>query len=207
MPLSCDCYGGCWGDHSKGWPSVPQPRDPHAVARKAGVPHGSYVIVEQGLRLETEAYRDAVMAVLNGARGSEGDKYIGRTVESMQTEFPQARPSMSFAAFANANRERCESPQGFKHKLSDWTSSDWMTALVGEVGEAANVVKKLNRYRDGINGNTEAEDALRNKLRKELGDVFVYLDLMAQSLGFRIEDAATEVFNSKSAEIGYPETL
>lgn len=138
---------------------------------------------------------------------SEGDKYIGRTLESMQAEFPSARPSISFAAFARANRERCESTKGFNHKLSDWTSSDWMTALVGEVGEAANIVKKLNRYRDNIPGNKQTRETLAAELRKELGDVFVYLDLMAQSLGFRIEDAATEVFNAKSADIGYPETL
>lgn len=115
--------------------------------------------------------------------------------------------SRTFDAFSAANRDRCESPQGFNHKLSDWSASDWMTALVGEVGEAANVVKKLNRYRDGINGNKEAEDELRAKLRKELGDTFVYLDLMCQALGFSIRDAAAEVFNSKSAEIGYPKTF
>ena len=79
-----------------------------------------------------------------------------------------------------------------------------MTALVGEVGEAANVVKKLNRYRDGINGNKEAEAVLREKLRREIGDVFVYLDLMAQAAGFKLSEAAAEVFNNKSDEIGYP---
>lgn len=138
---------------------------------------------------------------------SEGDKYIGRTLESLEQEFFGARPSISFAAFANANRERCESPQGFNHKLADWTASDWMTATLGELGEAANIVKKLNRYRDNIPGNKQTRDALVVELRKELGDVFVYLDLMAQSLGFRIEDAATEVFNAKSADIGYRKTL
>lgn len=76
--------------------------------------------------------------------------------------------------------------------------------MVGEVGEAANVVKKLNRYRDGVPGNKVSEAELRDQLRKELGDVFVYLDLMCQSLGFNVADAAAEVFNSKSAEIGYP---
>ena len=82
-----------------------------------------------------------------------------------------------------------------------------MTALVGEVGEAANVVKKLNRVRDGMPGNKLTPDKLRDQLRKELGDVFVYLDLMAQSLGFSIADAAAEVFNAKSKDIGYPQTL
>lgn len=114
---------------------------------------------------------------------------------------------MTFGQFSQANRERCESPQGFNHPLAGWSTSDWMTATMGELGEAANVVKKLNRVRDGVPGNKQTADQLRDQLRKELGDVFVYLDLMAQSLGFSIADAAAEVFNSKSAEIGYPKQL
>lgn len=114
---------------------------------------------------------------------------------------------MTFAEFSSANRERCESPHGFNHALGAWSSSDWMTALVGEVGEAANIVKKLNRVRDGVPGNKLTADELRAELRKELGDVFVYLDLMSQSLGFNIADAAAEVFNAKSKEIGYPNPL
>ena len=43
---------------------------------------------------------------------------------------------MTFGQFSEANRARCESPQGFKHPLTGWSTSDWMTALVGEVGEA-----------------------------------------------------------------------
>lgn len=114
---------------------------------------------------------------------------------------------MTFGQFSQANRERCESPDGFNHQLAGWSTSDWMTATMGELGEAANVVKKLNRVRDGVQGNKQTADQLRDQLRKELGDVFVYLDLMAQSLGFSIADAAAEVFNAKSAEIGYPKQL
>ena len=111
---------------------------------------------------------------------------------------------MTFGQFSEANRKRCESSQGFNHPLAGWSASDWMTATLGELGEAANVVKKLNRVRDGVPGNKRTPDELRDDLRKELGDVFVYLDLMAQSLGFNIADAAVEVFNAKSTEIGYP---
>ena len=64
--------------------------------------------------------------------------------------------------------------------------------------------QKLNRYRDGINGNTEAEADLNAKLRREIGDTFVYLDLMAQRAGFKLSDAAREVFNNKSDKLGYP---
>lgn len=75
---------------------------------------------------------------------------------------------------------------------------------MGELGEAANVAKKLNRIRDGIPGNKETEAELRAKLKREIGDVFVYLDLLSQSAGFTIEDAAVEAFEAKSLEIGFP---
>jgi NTP pyrophosphatase (non-canonical NTP hydrolase) len=115
--------------------------------------------------------------------------------------------AMTFGQFSEANRARCESPQGFNHPLNGWSPSDWITAIVGELGEAANNVKKLNRIRDGIPGNKESEQQLRDKLRKEVGDTFVYLDLFCQSQGFSIADAAAEVFNSKSKEIGYGGTV
>lgn len=110
---------------------------------------------------------------------------------------------MTFQELSEMNRRRCESPNGFNHKLSDWSLSDWMTATLGELGEAANVAKKLNRVRDGINGNKETADELRAKLRSEIADTFIYLDLMAQSQGFSLWDAVRETFEAKSKQIGY----
>jgi NTP pyrophosphatase (non-canonical NTP hydrolase) len=112
--------------------------------------------------------------------------------------------TISFEQFSQINRGRCESPQGFNHKLSDWSTSDWFVALMGELGEAANVAKKLNRVRDGIPGNKEDAQQLHENLRKELGDAFIYLDLLCQSQGFSIFEAAIEVFNAKSDEIKCP---
>lgn len=114
---------------------------------------------------------------------------------------------MTFGEFSEANRQRCESPEGFHHRLDSWSTSDWFLAMIGELGEAANIAKKLNRVRDGIPGNKETPEELHAKLRKELGDAFVYLDLTAQAIGFNIADAAVEVFNAKSVEIGYPKKL
>jgi NTP pyrophosphatase (non-canonical NTP hydrolase) len=111
---------------------------------------------------------------------------------------------LTFDTFSSVNRQRCESPSGFNHALASWSTSDWFLAVVGELGEAANIAKKLNRVRDGVPGNKESADALRDKLRRELGDAFVYLDLLAQSLGVSIGAAAVEVFNDKSAELGCP---
>jgi NTP pyrophosphatase (non-canonical NTP hydrolase) len=114
---------------------------------------------------------------------------------------------MTFSGFSAANRARCESPEGFGHALDSWSLSDWFTATMGELGEAANNAKKLNRVRDGIKGNTVAEAELRAKLRNEIADTFIYLDLLAQSAGINLEDAVRDTFDAKSAEIGYGKRL
>lgn len=111
---------------------------------------------------------------------------------------------MDMAAFSQKNRERCESINGFNHNLQDWSLSDWMTAILGELGEAANNVKKLNRIRDGIAGNTETEEELQTKLSRELADTFIYLDLTFQRLGLDTSTVVKEVFNAKSDKIGSP---
>ena len=49
-----------------------------------------------------------------------------------------------------------------------------MTATMGELGEAANILKKLNRVRDGIPGNTMTPEHLRSELADELADVAIY---------------------------------
>jgi NTP pyrophosphatase (non-canonical NTP hydrolase) len=109
---------------------------------------------------------------------------------------------LCMTGFGIVNRMRSESPNGFNHKLSDWSLSDWFTATMGELGEAANVAKKLNRIRDGINGNKESEAELRAKLARELADVYIYLDLLCQSQGINLAAAVRETFNAKSDQIG-----
>src|SRR5271157_507123 len=96
--------------------------------------------------------------------------------------------------FSERNRLRCESPTGFNHKLDSWSLSDWMTAVTGEVGEAANIIKKLNRVRDEIPGNTETFEQLDERLKEELADVAIYLDLLAQVAGFDLETIREEKF-------------
>lgn len=82
--------------------------------------------------------------------------------------------------------------------------SDWFTATLGELGEAANVAKKLNRVRDGVPGNKQTASELRDQLESELADVFIYLDLLCQSQGIVLEDAVVRTWNRKCHEIGYP---
>jgi NTP pyrophosphatase (non-canonical NTP hydrolase) len=111
---------------------------------------------------------------------------------------------MDLKAFSLANRARCESEQGFNHSIHGWTLSDWMTATVGELGEAANVIKKLNRVRDGIPGNKETHYELQAMLAEELADAFIYLDLMCQARGIDLSEAVMSKFDKTSKKIGYP---
>lgn len=113
---------------------------------------------------------------------------------------------MHMRDFSEENRARCEAPDGFNHPLDIWSMSDWLTATCGELGEAANIIKKLNRLRDGIR-NKEGEMDLRSALAKELADTYCYLDLLAQSAGIDLELAVANKFNAISREIGYPKLL
>jgi NTP pyrophosphatase (non-canonical NTP hydrolase) len=112
---------------------------------------------------------------------------------------------MSYQEFSDKNLLRCESPKGFNHKIETWTASDWMLALLGELGEAANVIKKFNRIRDGVHGNKENIDELSRKLQEELGDTFVYFDLLCRSMGFNAFHLGIKAYERKSKELGYNE--
>jgi NTP pyrophosphatase (non-canonical NTP hydrolase) len=77
--------------------------------------------------------------------------------------------------------------------------------VAGEAGEMCNVIKKLNRYRDGISGNTKSQEELMEDLKSEIGDVAVYLDLLAQAIGCDLETLREDAFQRKSLAIGYTE--
>jgi NTP pyrophosphatase (non-canonical NTP hydrolase) len=80
-------------------------------------------------------------------------------------------------------------------------------ALGGECGELQNVVKKMNRVRDGLTGNKESSESLKTALGDEIADVFIYLDLFARRAGFNLEDVVRKKFNATSERLGFPERL
>lgn len=89
-----------------------------------------------------------------------------------------------------------------------WTGADWSNALAGEVGEAANVVKKLRRHDTGTAGARDgSRDELVHALALELADVAAYLVLVADHYAIDLPDAVAEKFNLVSEREGFPERL
>lgn len=66
--------------------------------------------------------------------------------------------------------------------------------LAGEVGEACNILKKLERERIGIRGSR----ATPEQLAEELADVIICVDLIAMQLGIDLGNAVSDKFNLTS---------
>ena len=111
---------------------------------------------------------------------------------------------LDFDELRAANVTRCERWHG-PAGVQGWSASDWMTALVGEVGEAAGVLKMMNRERDGLPGNKH--EPTKQQLAHELADVAIYLDLLAAQQGIDLGDAIREKFNIVSVRVGFPDRL
>jgi NTP pyrophosphatase (non-canonical NTP hydrolase) len=110
---------------------------------------------------------------------------------------------LNMGKFSRENLTRCVAPDGFNHSLESWSLSDWMTATLGELGEAANILKKLNRARDGIPGNKETPEELQAMFADEIADTYIYLDLLAQAASIDLPSAIRSKFDRTSAKIGY----
>ena len=78
---------------------------------------------------------------------------------------------------------------------SDWSPADWLTAVVGELGEYANNMKKVKR------GDFSLNEA-RQKIAHELADVVIYLDILAKQLDIDLGAAIVEKFNIVSERVG-----
>lgn len=109
--------------------------------------------------------------------------------------------------FSLVNRRRCE--EGFKHSLDEWSIAEWTNALAGEAGEAANIGKKLIRFRNPVVMLNKGADKnkLEEKLMFELADTVIYADLTAQKLNADLWQYVIRAFNDKSKEMDLPKEL
>lgn len=112
---------------------------------------------------------------------------------------------LSFEHLATVNMKRCLR----WHDPNAWSPQMWGLAAAGEMGECANALKKLHRHDEGTQQKAVTDDrqAIVHSVAMEIGDTVVYLDLLAQRLGLRLEDCIRETFNRISDREGFPERL
>lgn len=110
---------------------------------------------------------------------------------------------ITFEEFRCANVARCNKwhPAG----IESWSASDWLTAVMGELGELASLVKMRNRERDGLAGNKFSPS--RKQIADEIADVFTYLDLLAASMDIDLDVAVIEKFDEISERLGFPDRI
>ena len=109
---------------------------------------------------------------------------------------------LSFNTLRQANEKRL--PQ-FKNKHgkkahskndgSDWSPAQWLQAVVGELGEYANLRKKFER------GDVDKKE-FKEQAAKELADVVTYLDILAMQLEIDLGRATKDKFNEVSERVG-----
>jgi NTP pyrophosphatase (non-canonical NTP hydrolase) len=174
---------------------------------KSGIAHDAWLAVD----LQWVAVSEAVLRLPGESPGADRETAFAQqlgipvfpSVEHVINSPVQRGDRFDMPSFSRVNLERCTSPTGFNH-AGGWTLSDWMVALLGEIGEAANVLKKLNRFSLGINGNDQEKAELETQFSSELADAFIYLDLLVQHAGINLPEAVRSVWNAKSRKIGYP---
>jgi NTP pyrophosphatase (non-canonical NTP hydrolase) len=72
-------------------------------------------------------------------------------------------------------------------------------ACAGEMGEACNVIKKLDREVLGMAGSRDTVE----HLGEELADVLIYIDIIALRTGIDLEAAVARKFNKTSDQVGF----
>lgn len=110
--------------------------------------------------------------------------------------------SLTFDALRAAN---CARLPEYRNKLgrrchsnadgSDWALSAWSNAVLGELGELANIIKKIER---GDFPQAEVQQPLAD----ELADVQTYLDILAYRCGVDLGAATMDKFNRVSERVG-----
>jgi NTP pyrophosphatase (non-canonical NTP hydrolase) len=97
--------------------------------------------------------------------------------------------------------------------IEEWSALEWAAAMAGEAGEACNAAKKLKRLEcqiASINAderNPQSEQDAKIAVAKECADTIIYALLVFERVGIDAEYMIAQVFNTKSAEYGFPERI
>lgn len=108
-------------------------------------------------------------------------------------------PPLTFDRLRVTNVRRCSTHY---HPIADWSLSDWCTAVAGELGELAGVIKNLRRAEtEQRNGHKIPQRGpLVDALAEEAADTIIYLDLLCARAAVDLGAAVTRKFNRVSRE-------
>lgn len=133
------------------------------------------------------------MLRLGGMEGSAGlaDFFHKLNFQNMDFQTLRAANIRRLPQFKNAKGQPAHAqPDG-----SDWSLAEWCNAVTGELGEAANLIKKVQR------GDYTLEEA-RQDLADEFADIVTYLDILAMRAGVDLGEATRSKFNRVSTRVG-----
>jgi len=110
---------------------------------------------------------------------------------------------LTFDEFRAANATRCL--KWHPHGIESWSDSDWLVAIMGELGELASLIKMRNRERDNLPGNKFSPTD--EQIAKEAADVYTYLDLFCERNRIDLGRTAALKFNEVSERVGFPDRI
>lgn len=102
---------------------------------------------------------------------------------------------LTFNTLREANKHRRLQEGAAYARTNNWTPAQWLQAVVGELGEYANIRKKFER-------GDFAEEEFKALAAMELADTITYMDILAEQLGINLGAATLRKFNIISARIG-----
>lgn len=137
--------------------------------------------------------------VLYSSSFINGDSYSDCFVKKL--EKPKPANNLSFKTLAEANLKRIPLfknskglPAHSKPDGSDWSHAEWLQAVIGELGEYANIMKKVQR------GDLTMEEAMPS-IKKEIADVQTYFSILALRLGIDLGQVTQDKFNEVSDKV------
>jgi NTP pyrophosphatase (non-canonical NTP hydrolase) len=114
---------------------------------------------------------------------------------------------LSFKTLREANKRRLpqfKDAQGrTAHALpdgSDWSPAQWGQAVLGELGELANLEKKIVRG-DFDMDDPEVHAKVQGEVAREFADIVTYLDIYAMQRGVDLGEATRIKFNEVSRRV------
>ena len=111
---------------------------------------------------------------------------------------------MEIKQFQSINTQRALT--WHKGGLQEWSLLEWAGAAAGELGEAANIAKKIRRMDMEINSNNNisTREKAVEMLGDEIADTITYMFLLASAAGIDVESAMIRKFNAISKRENLP---